>query len=225
MNDGCRTPRIALGAYVLGALDAADRGEVESHLAGCSDCRAELAGMASLPDALALVAAPAALALAAEGGEPVGSLVERTMARLGRARRRRRLALRLGTAAAAATIAMLAGAVAVLVASRPPAATPATAAALHLSGSDPSTGVTASVELYAEPWGAVTRLSVSGVSQGERCELVVVGRDGSQDVAGTWSVGYSGAVEVDGATSFTPDQVTSVSVLTTSGDTMIALQR
>ncbi|MCL9762191.1 zf-HC2 domain-containing protein [Frankia sp. AiPa1] len=52
MTGDCAAPRIALGAYVLGALDPADRSVVEHHLAGCADCRAELSSLAGLPGLL-----------------------------------------------------------------------------------------------------------------------------------------------------------------------------
>jgi hypothetical protein len=48
----CAAPRIALGAYVLGALDPADRSALETHLAGCATCQAELASLAGLPGLL-----------------------------------------------------------------------------------------------------------------------------------------------------------------------------
>ena len=37
--DGCAEVRLSLGAYVLGALDPADRSRVDTHLAGCPECR------------------------------------------------------------------------------------------------------------------------------------------------------------------------------------------
>ena len=45
MNEGCRERRIALGAYVLGALEPAEGAEIEAHLADCAGCREELAGL------------------------------------------------------------------------------------------------------------------------------------------------------------------------------------
>ena len=223
MSGSCAERRLALGAYVVGALDDADRAEVEDHLAECSECRAELASLAILPNALHLLrGAGGAIDPMGEGG-PAGSVLERTMARLKRVRRRRRLRLRLVAAIAALSIAALGTTVAVLVASRP-ASSSSASAVLSLSGHDPGSGVTASVELYSQPWGASTHLRVSGVSPGDRCELVVVGRDGSQEVAATWSVGYSGAVELDGATGFAPGEISSLVIVTVSGVRLLTLQ-
>ena len=45
----CRDIRHALGVYVLGAIDPAERSVVDVHLSTCPDCREELAGLAGLP--------------------------------------------------------------------------------------------------------------------------------------------------------------------------------
>src|SRR6201997_2641091 len=51
----CAEARPALGVYVLGAIDPAERGLVDAHLPTCRDCRDELAGLAGLPALLARV--------------------------------------------------------------------------------------------------------------------------------------------------------------------------
>src|SRR5579859_3982318 len=61
---GCAEARIALGVYVLGAIDPADRVLVDAHLATCDACQAELAELDGLPALLALVPAEEAIALA-----------------------------------------------------------------------------------------------------------------------------------------------------------------
>ncbi|HUN37911.1 MAG TPA: zf-HC2 domain-containing protein [Trebonia sp.] len=60
----CQEARIALGVYVLGAIDPAERARVDAHLATCEACRAELDEFAGLPGMLALVPAGEAIALA-----------------------------------------------------------------------------------------------------------------------------------------------------------------
>lgn len=54
-------------AYVLGALSPTERGEFESHLAGCADCRTAVAELAGLPGLLAQV--PPGEVLAMDLGE------------------------------------------------------------------------------------------------------------------------------------------------------------
>jgi hypothetical protein len=60
----CQEARVALGVYVLGAIDPAERALVDAHLATCEACRAELAEFAGLPALLALIPAGEAIALA-----------------------------------------------------------------------------------------------------------------------------------------------------------------
>ncbi len=66
----CPEARVSLGVYVLGAIDPAERAQVEGHLATCRDCRDELAGLAALPALLARVTVEEAVALAASDGPP-----------------------------------------------------------------------------------------------------------------------------------------------------------
>ena len=60
----CAQVRIALGVYVLGAIDPAERALVDAHLATCEACQAELADLADLPALLAMIPAEEALTLA-----------------------------------------------------------------------------------------------------------------------------------------------------------------
>ena len=68
----CAEVRLSLGVYVLGAIDPAERAQVDSHLASCRDCRDELAGLAGLPALLARVAVEEAIALAETDGPRSG---------------------------------------------------------------------------------------------------------------------------------------------------------
>ncbi len=65
----CPEARIALGVYVLGAIDPDERVLVDAHLDTCEECRADLAEFAELPGLLAMVPAAEAIALA-EGPVP-----------------------------------------------------------------------------------------------------------------------------------------------------------
>ncbi|HJZ07209.1 MAG TPA: zf-HC2 domain-containing protein, partial [Trebonia sp.] len=58
----CAEARLSLGVYVLGAIDPSERAQVDSHLAGCRDCRDELAGLAGIPALLSRVGAEEAFA-------------------------------------------------------------------------------------------------------------------------------------------------------------------
>ncbi|MEU5876553.1 zf-HC2 domain-containing protein [Spirillospora sp. NPDC047279] len=47
--------RATLGVYVLGAIDPAERSQIETHLSACPSCRDELAALAALPALLGRV--------------------------------------------------------------------------------------------------------------------------------------------------------------------------
>ena len=66
---GCQHVRQSLGIYVLGAIDPAERAEVDAHLTGCADCRQELAGLAGLPALLGRVPAAEAARIAGLAAE------------------------------------------------------------------------------------------------------------------------------------------------------------
>jgi hypothetical protein len=67
---------------------------------------------------------------------------------------------------------------------------------------------------------------VSGISAGQRCELLVVARDGTTVLAGSWLVSEKGAQDgtsLDGSALIDPDQVSSVDVITTEGQELISV--
>lgn len=67
MNE-CADVRTALGVYVVGAIDPAERGRVDAHLEGCPACRDELAGLAGLPALLGRVEEAQLEQVAGSGG-------------------------------------------------------------------------------------------------------------------------------------------------------------
>jgi hypothetical protein len=187
----CAEIRAALGVYVVGAIDPADRAVVDSHLAWCTGCREELAGLAALPGRLGSVpdADVTMLVLDEPGrdGPPeavLRSLLERAAAL------RRRLRWRRVAAAVAVAVIVSGGAVAVSRVVDPAASRPA-ASALPWGdmahGRDPLTGAAATVRYLARPWGIQMRVQVSRLPPGTRCELLVVG-PGGPVVAGGWTV-------------------------------------
>jgi hypothetical protein len=192
----CGEIRQALGVYILGAISPADRSTVERHLARCPGCRAELAGLAALPGRLGSVPAADMTRLAgaeraaAGRGErprdvPLQTLLDRS-ARIRRRQRWRRLAV-----AAAAVLVVSGGAVAGSRGLHSPATPPSASAgpwAATVTGSDPQTGMSATVEYRSRPWGLLLQVQVSGVSPGTRCELQVVDASGQDVPAGGWRV-------------------------------------
>ena len=192
----CGEIRPALGVYILGAISPAERGAVDRHLARCADCRAELTGLAALPGRLGSVPAADVTSMAraeadaADRGErPPDVLLQALLDRAAQVRgqlRWRRLAV-------AAAVVVLAGGGAVA-GSRmlyPPATRPAASSvpwSATVSGSDPRTGMSATVRYLPQAWGLALRVQVRGIAAGTRCELQVVGASGQDVPAGGWTV-------------------------------------
>jgi predicted anti-sigma-YlaC factor YlaD len=201
----CSQARLALGAYVVGTLDPAERSAIDRHLARCPACRDELAGLAGLP---ALLGRLSAGEVVAGPPRPGPALLDRTLAEL-RHRRRRRLAV--ATAAVAAGV-VLAGTAVVVTREPPPAPVTAT-----------SHGVRAEVTMQDRNWGTLLAVRVAGTYGAHRCQLVVIGRDGQREVAASWATTGSGEVRVTGATSIPQAQVTSVSVALQDGTPLVTV--
>src|SRR5215469_9209397 len=112
----CREIRQALGVYVLGAIEPAERAQVDEHLAHCPDCREELANLAGLPAMLRKVPMVEAERLAASDAEldvtemPSEEMLESLVARTANVRRIHRWR-RLAVAAAVIVLAFGGGAV------------------------------------------------------------------------------------------------------------------
>lgn len=215
----CHRAEIALGALVLGALDPAERDQVEAHVSQCPRCTATLAELAPLPGLLHRVDPEQA---AAGLPEPPSELLPGLLAAAheddwNRAQsRRRRLTIGL-TAAAAVLAAVAAG---TIVVSRDNPSAPATTVA---SATNRQTHVSAKVEMTAASTGTEMTLSLSGVAPGERCRLVAVDSRGNREVAATWVATYAGEAHVAGSTSFPRSQIDKLLVVTPDGQTLVSI--
>jgi len=216
---GCADARICLGAYVLGALDPAERGRVDAHLAECDGCRDELASFAALPGLLSR-ASIADVELAPESSQP--QLLQRLLTAVANERRRGRRVRRL-SAVAAGVVVVATGTVAGVAVSAHDS-TPAAAATF--SATDAATNVTASVTEWRKAWGTALEAQVVGVVKGaypERCQLVAVAADGTRDVAGSWAPTSSGKIVAQGATSLSPTQIAWFEVIGSGGETFVKI--
>ncbi len=208
LNPATDPMRLSLGAYVLGALDPAERAELEVHLGGCAGCRQELATLAGMPGLLGRIDA----AEAEQASEPAPErLLERTLGEL--VRRRRRDSRRRTVAAAAAAVVLTASGAGGALALTASQQRSAPVGSQTVRAADPSSGVRASVQLRARPWGTQLTVNISGVPAGTRCRLVALGTGGRQEMAGTWQVSYTGSADVDGATAIPRGELTAVQVL------------
>jgi hypothetical protein len=205
----CAEARISLGVYVLGAIDPAERTQVDTHLSACQECRDELAGLAGLPALLARVSKEEAIALADTDGPPydpyaIGEHKEAEPSRellatvldLTAARRTRRRWSQAGLTVAAAAI-VAAGVFGGLQLGSA-GAQPATAAGRQqslpigpVSGSmetvsQSTDGMTATVSYSNMGWGTALDTSVTGIPVGTNCKLYVIESNGTRVLAGNW---------------------------------------
>jgi hypothetical protein len=191
----CGELRQELGVYVLGAIGPADRTEVDRHLASCTRCRDELAGLAGLPALLGRVPAGEVDGLVPDCGngsrgelppdQSLGSLLSRA-AWLRKNRAWRQLATAL-----AAGVVVAAGAMATSRALEAPNEGPAVSARQageSVRGTNPQSAASATVRYLAQPWGIELYVQVRGIAAGTTCTLMVLTASGQQTPAGSWTV-------------------------------------
>ncbi|MEV5824974.1 zf-HC2 domain-containing protein [Spirillospora sp. NPDC052242] len=238
MNDPCTDVRAALGVYVVGAIDPAERARVDAHLAGCPACRDELAGLAGLPALLGRVDEEQLTRVAGPPPELLDAL-------LARAAQRRRGPLRgprvrrWAPVAAAACLTLAVGGLAgglIAAAGDGPgtaAAPPATSAppsptqvvtAERIAAANDATGVRGYVLLYERTWGTEVELHLSGLERGARCRLQVIARDGRKDALGSWYVPYDdGYGEYRGSTMFPRGELSSFEIVGLDGVSVLTI--
>ena len=199
---GCREIRQALGVYVLGAIDPAERAQVDEHLATCPECREDLASLAGLPALLRKVPIVEAERLAAPeqdpelAGVPSAEMLTSLIARTAHVRRIHRWRT-LATAAAVAIVA-LGGGAAVANALQPSAAPlgpghAQTVAWRQTTGTGPAAGTHLTVKYRHQVWGTQMEVNVSGVPAGSVCKFQVVDASGRASVVGSWTVWHDGS--------------------------------
>ncbi|HUC24290.1 MAG TPA: anti-sigma factor [Streptosporangiaceae bacterium] len=186
----CRDIRQLLGVYVVGAIDPAERAQVDEHLADCQSCRDELAGLAGLPAMLSRVPAADVEQLSvpllhlAEAVEPPEELLNSLLGKVS-AQRKSRMWRNVAAVAAAAVIAA-GGATAVSQLTGP--ATSGAVAQDWARGASPGGGISAVVNYAPVSWGTAMRVQVSGIKPGTVCQFWVVGKNGTSQYAGAWTV-------------------------------------
>jgi anti-sigma-K factor RskA len=197
---GCQHVRQLLGVYVLGAIDPAERAEVDAHLAHCPDCREELAGLAGLPALLSHVPVDEAARIAGfdenERLAPSQDIHQTDDADdtlsplLARMAQRRRVNRWRNLIAAAAAVVIAAGAAVGAVSLT--SSTPPNAVAVghweRAQGTNPATQAHVVVHYKGRSWGTSLDASVTGIPAGTTCQFWVLGSDGRKWAAGGWTV-------------------------------------
>jgi hypothetical protein len=239
----CTWVRTSLGVYVLGAIEPAERAEVDSHLPACSRCRDEVAALAGLPALLGRVNEQQI----AEITGPPEELLESLLAAAVTERPRRRPTSR--PTRRPTWLPLLTAAVFVLVVgavlgglltrgsaddARSPVARPAVtvtptvpedphAATEHRRAVNRAMHVNAVIGMRGEEWGTSVNVRLSGAPQGVRCRLYAIARDGRRDVAASWEVQYIGSEDFYGSTMISRADLAKFEVLTMDGRRLLTV--
>ncbi len=213
--------QLSLGAYVLGALDAGDRSELEEHLAGCADCRREVVSFAGLPGLMGRLSltevqqheqAPSARlqvsTIAAIRSEQASS--RRTV-------RRWRVVAGGGLAAAVAACVALV----LVLTSSGPAVVDAATVRQDLTA---ATGVSSrgSLSMLSKPWGTQVHLVLSDLPRTGAFSVRTIDDEGRQSTAATWQATQNGQAELTGATPSRIDDIDRVEIVTDTGITVLS---
>ncbi|WP_394817708.1 MULTISPECIES: anti-sigma factor family protein [Streptomyces] len=205
-----------VGAYALGILDDAEATAFEAHLATCEWCAQqldELAGMEPMLAALADLPGSGTPAIGESlSAKPSPRIVNKLVDEVAERRAQKRRRSFYMVAAAAALI--IGGPFAAMAAgggdsggdTEQPRVLASTAKELFesmndkVSGTDPSTGVSATVAMQTKDWGTSLGLELKGVKGELKCSLIAVTDNGERWTASTWSVGKWGYGLPDGKT-------------------------
>lgn len=192
----CGDIRHALGVYVLGAIDPAERAAVDSHLKDCVDCREELAGLAGLPALLGRVPLADAERLALDSvepkdlEEPSAELLDSLLQQVAARRRVRRWRVIAAAAAAAIVIAVGGGLAGGALIPHNGSSLPGgiQTEAYLARGSNPVTHVSGAV--YYTPSASGTRMQVQfmGIKPGTHCEFWLVTKANKHLLVDSWDV-------------------------------------
>ena len=219
-----------LGAYVLGALEPDEVREVDEHLAGCAEGRAELVELEELKDFLGEVPPEAFL----EGPPADGDLLlQRTLREVRAAAPERVVAApkkRARWLAVAAAVVVIAGAIGggVLIGRQtvdtPVAADTVPAGSKQVKVTDASTGTTMATTVEPRAGWSWINVNVSGLKAGAECQMFVTDKAGKTYSAGSWVVSEKAAREgsrFGGGVLVPIDKVKSVEIKTFQGQHVV----
>lgn len=197
---------VALGAYLLGSLDPAERSSFERHVDGFAACRREMVRLAPLPGLLGQVrlsdlelpfddpAPDPDLRPLPPGPGPAPAPVPS---------RRRRWPVLVGAGVLVVLVAL--GAVVV------PRLVSDDAVTWHAA--DASSGVVASADLVRRSWGTELWVSTENMPRGTRCKLIVHDRAGRTEVGGWWGTDHAADERIPGSTSFPVEDIDRLDVV------------
>lgn len=209
---------IAIGPYLLGALDDSTRRRVRDHLSTCEVCRDELVRLSSVPGLVSQVPKPEVRS----EGEPPTVIRERLVARVVAERSQERHRNRVVRVSGAALIIILPSLVLLITrlvggpAESTPALSPmtATGAVEFLEGE-------AAIE--DRDWGSALTIVMEGAETEERLVLFAESPDGQREQAAAWSANGQ-EVRATGATSLRAGEIARLLVTRLNGEELLILE-
>jgi hypothetical protein len=200
----CQETTLSLGVYLLGALEPAERAAVDAHLAHCADCQAQLADLAGLPsmlERLALADLESTLAShdpTLQRLTPSDDLFNRVAAQV----REEQTDLRRVRFGRFQKLTAVAAGVVVLVGVGIGAVAISHHAGSHQLRVEGAQGpVHMQVEVAGQSSSTTLHVTVSGVPAEEHCQLIAYATDGTHEMAGQWDATYAGWADFTGSTS------------------------
>ncbi|MGW3289631.1 zf-HC2 domain-containing protein [Streptomyces sp. NPDC001002] len=204
-----------VAAYALGVLDEADAFRFEDHLMECARCAAHVTEFGPITRQMMLYrrATPRFVhPMAKPGPQLLDRLLGAVAARHQAGRRRFLYAVAASVAIAAAGpgIAMYAG---------------GGDKGVQVAATDAKTGVWAEVKVADEESGSAIQVQVKDGAGPRSCRLVVVGRDGSEEIVTSWTVPDHDARPntIQGSAAMHPDEIDHYEVRTADGDHLVTL--
>lgn len=217
-------------AYVLGALDPADRTAFEAHLPGCAECTKTVRGFGQLPGVLAH--APFENLLAEAGPPPPDDTLPELITRVRIDRRHRRWRTALVGAAAAVLVAAGSLATAELLRTEP-ANPPVVAQPESIDVSFAAVqgfDVQGDAALTRYPGGTQIRIDCAYTVKdsylgGLPYQLVVTNSNGDDEVAGSWHAKDGLSEGITLFTRWSPENITAMEIQDLEGKTILRWTR
>ncbi|MEU1629566.1 zf-HC2 domain-containing protein [Streptomyces sp. NPDC020096] len=93
-----------------------------------------------------------------------------------------------------------------------------------LSASDPTTGVSASVQVSPAAWGSTVQVTAEGAPPGITCRLQAVGITGATATAATWQAGsYAGSATISGTVPMSPGSIGHFDMYAANGQKLLTI--
>ncbi|WP_269856099.1 anti-sigma factor [Streptomyces sp. RPT161] len=92
------------------------------------------------------------------------------------------------------------------------------------SGTDATTGLSASVKVSPAAWGSAVQVSAQGAPPGITCRLQAVGVTGATATAATWQAGkYPGGAKISGTVPMSPGTISHFEIYAGNGQKMLTI--